>query len=224
MVLTQFPERDDSLFQSINCQVARKHKGQGTENECALFGANYLEFIWVNDEKEASGVAGDLLKRSKWRSNGCCPFGICFRNRMSEITSEDDIELYTPDYLSRGKTIEFCKTAMNPVYPDTFAIPLAQRPVERENLKGLNFEHPIGHLDIQRVKITHPENVSLNEAYVQSISEKVVFTKGKSWHADLLVHTTSKDQHEKIIRSTQLPISLHLYYDEPTAGWCREMV
>ena len=215
-----FPEQDDVLFKSIDCQVARNHKGQGTENRCALFEANYLEFIWVNNDQEAAGVAGDLLKRSKWRSNGCCPFGICFRNSMKDITSESNIELYKPDYLRSGKIIELCKTALNPMYPDTFAIPLAQRPADREDLKEIDFEHPVGHLEIKIANITYPEtNSSLDPEYAKSIVEKVSFTKGKSWHADLLIQTTSKEHHESVVHSTKLPVSLYLYYDKCPDEW-----
>jgi len=205
------PKQSDPIFEALNCQVARKHTGQGTENVCALFEDNYLEFIWVNDEGEVRKTGMGLYERSKWRENGSCPFGICFRNNMSDITSMDDIEKYEPVYIPKGMAIEFSKRAMNPFYPELFSIAKAQRSADREDCNHVDFNHPIGRLNLNNITITYPHTkVTLATDYMESISEKVTFREGDSWHADVMLLTNDELDHYKTVHSHNLPMTLHL--------------
>jgi len=203
--------RTDQISDALNFQVSRKHKGQGTQNVCALFEYNYIEFIWVNNELETSKAANDLLERSKWETNGRCPFGICFRNNMSEITTKDDIELYRPEYIPQDRAIEICRKTLNTIYPDTFCIPYAKPCIERTDCEELDFEHPIGKLDLKGINITYPKELILDKQYIEALSEKVSFTKGDCWHAYLLINTNKNEYSGQIISSNNVPLSLYIY-------------
>ena len=97
IVSKNFTERDNL---SVNLPIGykRSHLGQGTEAKFLAFEKNYLEFIWLRDEKEAS--TNELKLNERFNSKRC-PFGIAFRGTLTEKERIDFWE-YKPENLPSG--------------------------------------------------------------------------------------------------------------------------
>jgi hypothetical protein len=90
----------------LDLPVRRTHRGQGTQNACAVFRNAYLEVLWERDEKEIRSETVrplSLWERVRWRDQRACPFGIALRDVRSEDLS--DAWEYRPPYLKEGQCI-----------------------------------------------------------------------------------------------------------------------
>lgn len=92
-----FPEKE-KLSNRLHIGNGRRHEGQGTEAEFLAFEKNYLEFIWLADEQEASQNPLELDKR--FLANQCS-FGVAFRGQLDESQASSFWQ-YKPPYLSKG--------------------------------------------------------------------------------------------------------------------------
>lgn len=72
----------------------RRHPGQGTENVCFGFGSAFLELLRVCDPSEITServLPTGLWARSRWRTTGACPFGVCLRGAPTFPTWTYDV-------------------------------------------------------------------------------------------------------------------------------------
>ncbi|WKK77058.2 VOC family protein [Marivirga salinae] len=132
---------------------SRIHPGQGTKNRKFYFGNFFLEILWVVNEEEIQSELTrrtKLWERSQFRRNGNSPFGLCLVN--SELTDElfQKSEIYQPDFLPKGMSIDILTNEEYPSLPWTFRLPFRgegkehNEPIEHQNgiknLSGVEFE------------------------------------------------------------------------------------
>lgn len=102
--------------------LERDHPGQGTRNVCFSFADSYLELLWIDDEDAAASEpsrALQLPERSRWRTTGASPFGICLRGPQPAPFEHWH---YRPDYLPAGMSIAIADASRAPSQPMLFQI------------------------------------------------------------------------------------------------------
>jgi len=106
----------------------RHHEGQGTANLCYVFDNAYLELLWVEDPallSRATFRRTRLWERSRWKSDGNSPFGVCVR---AEAALPFPCWLWQPPYLPPGLYLEVAKVVSDPELPFLFRFPGTLRP------------------------------------------------------------------------------------------------
>ena len=109
----------------------RAHPGQGTANACFAFDNLYLELLWLTSEAEARSAPiarTRLWERSRWLTQGGCPFGIAVRGDLADagMPTWD----YRPPYLPEGMAIPVACASDDPAVPMVFVSPGHQNPVD----------------------------------------------------------------------------------------------
>jgi hypothetical protein len=106
----------------------RRHEGQGTANLCYVFDNAYLELLWVEDStllSRATFRRTHLWERSRWKSDGNSPFGVCVR---APEALPFPCWLWQPPYLPPGLYLEVAKVVSDPEVPFLFRFPGTWRP------------------------------------------------------------------------------------------------
>ena len=106
----------------------RRHDGQGTANLCYVFDNAYLELLWVDDPKLLSRATfrrTRLWERSRWRSDGNSPFGVCVR---APEPLPFPCWLWQQPDLPPGLFLEVAKVVSDPEVPFLFRFPGTLRP------------------------------------------------------------------------------------------------
>jgi len=139
------------------------HEGQGTANRRFFFAGGYLEFVWVEDEREAQGeltAPTRLYERWAGRHGATCPIGIGFCP-PDEGAPELPFRTwqYRPSYLPPDQSIQFAReTSLDE--PELFCLPWPRRP-------GASTEpttHPAGLDRLVSVSIGMPAGRTLSQA------------------------------------------------------------
>jgi hypothetical protein len=136
------------------------HLGQGTANRRFFFRNAMLELLWVHAPEEAKSVPirpTRLWERWTNRKNGVCPFGVCFRSRISggDIVAFSSWA-YRPPYLPETQSYAVGTNSDVLTEPMLFQIPFGQRPDHYPTEKAQPLEHHIGWREITRVELVSP--------------------------------------------------------------------
>ena len=103
----------------------RRHPGQGTANICYVFDDAFLELLWVVDEAECRAprtARTGLWERSRWRTDGTCPFGVALRGTKGEAMPFPTWA-YGPIYLPAGASLPVATLSDDPRQPLVFQAP-----------------------------------------------------------------------------------------------------
>ncbi len=101
----------------------RIHPNQGTQNRKFYFNDFYIEILWVcNHEEITSSLTSptQLYERSKYKSNGVSPFGLCVNYSTNDNELFKDKLDYKPTYLPKDITIEVLTNENSTTLPWTF--------------------------------------------------------------------------------------------------------
>jgi hypothetical protein len=164
----------------------RLHPGQGTANVCCAFDDAYLEWLWLHDEGEARAPAiapSGLLERSRWRTEGTCPFGIAWRGDAPQglVTWP-----YRPPYLPAGMDIPIAQASRDPRQPLLFRSPGASPPLDWPDERRGRLQHEVGLGALARVEITTP--VVIAEPIAACCAAMgITFVPGAAWSLQLWV-------------------------------------
>ncbi len=122
-----------------------RHPGQGTANRRFFFDNAFLEFIWVEDERETQSdlvAPTRLWQRWNWRETGVSPFGICLRLDDGESVPFDTFD-YSPPYVPEGASIPIAAETTD-AEPMVFVNQLSVRPAELPDAASQPLDHPNG--------------------------------------------------------------------------------
>jgi hypothetical protein len=136
----------------------REHPGQGTANICFAFENAFLELLWITRPAEAASPATlrtGLLARSKWRSEGTCPFGIAWRGGSDTIPTWP----FEPPYLPAGISIPVATDSDDACQPMMFTFPGAVPPTDWEPERHRGFQHYGGFSVIEQVELCLPDSL-----------------------------------------------------------------
>lgn len=165
----------------------REHPGQGTANVCFAFENGFLELLWITNPAEAASAAilrTGLLARSKWRTDGTCPFGIAWRGGGETIPTWP----FEPPYLPTGVSIPVAIDGDDPHQPMMFTFPGTVVPTEWEPERHGGFQNAGGFSAIEGVELCLPETVEAS-AELQTISAHMqpefTLDKGKDFELRL---------------------------------------
>jgi len=146
----------------------RRHEGQGTANLCYVFDNAYLELLWVEDEAllaRATFRRTRLYERSRWKSDGTSPFGVCVRGPEALPFA---CWLWQPPYLPPGLYLEVAKVVSDPEVPFLFRFPGTRRPDTWPNGLAGRRQLDGGFADIANLELAalptaaHLEELTLN--------------------------------------------------------------
>ncbi|PLY05896.1 MAG: hypothetical protein C0625_11200 [Arcobacter sp.] len=101
----------------------RIHANQGTRNRKFYFNDFYIEIIWVHSIEEATNKITKptkLYERSKYKTNGSSPFGLCVNYSSKDDVLFENCLNYKPTYLPENMIIEVLTNENSVTLPWTF--------------------------------------------------------------------------------------------------------
>lgn len=123
------PELDPILAEGFQEGAPNNHPGQGTACRRIFFGNAYLEFIWLEDSKEAA--TGAVLRTGLSARCGLSPdvsrLGLCFRPTSPSDKPPVATWDYTPPYLPDGISIYMAESSGDWGEPLIFFLPYVPR-------------------------------------------------------------------------------------------------
>jgi hypothetical protein len=136
------------------------HPGQGTACRRFFFHNAYLEFVWVEDELEAtSGWVTPLGfgERSRHRQTGASPFGVILRPAAPEADQAAPpfaTWALRPPYLPEPLKLDVAENSVDTGEPLIFYMSFGSRADRYPPGRRQPLEHPVGFKEITGVKIT----------------------------------------------------------------------
>ncbi len=143
----------------------RIHKGQGTQNRKFYFQNFYLELLWVsniNEIKNEITAPSKLFERSKYKSNGNSPFGLCLNYDTKDNKLFENHFSYKPMYLPKEIKIEVLTNEKHPTLPWTFRWQ-ADIPSSFENEPANKYQLTDTIFQIKDIKNKYIENISIHK-------------------------------------------------------------
>jgi hypothetical protein len=153
------PEADRLVRFGLSEGRSWMHPGQGTANRCFFFHNAMLELLWVHDEAQARSEATRrtrLLERWLNRSEGSCPFGVCFRSSEASDVAPFAGWHYRPEYLQAPQSIYVANNSDLLHEPMLFYIPFGRRPDAAAEELRQPLDHSCGFREITRVHWSGP--------------------------------------------------------------------
>jgi len=145
----------------------RVHLGQGTRNVCYCFDNMFLELLWIDDPNTVVSPTirrTGLYKRSLWRSQEVCPFGIAWRASNSGAEPAISTWAFCPPYLPNGMTIAVAEDSDDLQQPMMFRSPGSAPPIDWPPEKRGDLQHS-GELGaVQEIIFTMPASIPPSEA------------------------------------------------------------
>lgn len=129
------PEIDTLQRLGLTETYRRAHPGQGTANVCFAFDNLFLELLWLTSEADARSpviARTRLWERSRWFTQGSCPFGVAVRGDLAGagVPTWD----YRPPYLAQalpaGAGIPVATASDDPALPMVFVSPGKDSPAQ----------------------------------------------------------------------------------------------
>jgi hypothetical protein len=154
------PEIEPLLALGLTEGTPNRHPGQGTACRRIFFANAYLEFLWVEDEREARSDPAaplHLWERGRAAETGWNPFGVGLRPDEPGAPPFPTWA-YRPPYLSESMQIEIGENSIEPVEPLIFCIPMGARPDAYPQNRRQPLDHAIGFKEISRLRLTLKRN------------------------------------------------------------------
>ena len=189
----------DIGFASIPDSLSAIHKGQGTAGRYFYFLNNYLELIFVNDQKEleqnnASNKDLDFTKRANFKKNGASPFSIALK--VKDYNTEKipfETISYHQNWMEENMNIYSAKNSKTNLKEPSIFVVYPQIESERfETLSDLKnipdeyafvrefYKHPNGAKKVTNIIITSTD-LNLKTETIQAVNgiENITIKNGK---------------------------------------------
>jgi hypothetical protein len=127
-----------------------RHTEQGTANRSIMFKENFLEFIFLEAQKDAENNPLQLHRRAFWKKTGSSPFGIGLRGHVPSEELNQFWE-YKPPYWSSEVILIHRNNEERPDLPLVFIVPPRNGKVD-----AALFAHPNGSTKMVSVHISGP--------------------------------------------------------------------
>jgi hypothetical protein len=153
------PELEPLLRLGFNEGAPNVHVGQGTACRRLFFENAYLEFLWLQEAREAAAptIASTHLAQRCAPGSGWNPFGLCFRPVAgAPLHLPFNTWDYRPPYLPPELSIPMAESAGCSQEPLLFALPFAQRPDRYPPDKRQPLEHASGARRLTRLVLHQP--------------------------------------------------------------------
>lgn len=188
------------------------HAGQGTSNRRFFFCNAMLELLWIDEPKEARSEPLKptyLWERWAGRSNGVCPFGLCFRPGADHIGGPPfSTWEYRPPYLPPPLSIHVATNASMLTEPMLFYLAGGRRPDSYPTAERQRLEHAAGLSEITRLELISPQVGSLSPEMQVLESTSLVRLRAGTEHLLELGFDGERQGKEADFRPA-LPLSLH---------------
>ena len=183
-------------------QYRREHPGQGTANVCFAFDNFYLELLWIHDVTEAASTGIrriGLLERSRWMTDGGCPFGIAWRGGDEGRTLAVPCWDFRPPYLPPDRAIRVAVDSDDTRQPMLFESPGHSSPLEWPSERRGTLQHDSDLGSVTRITLTLA-NRTLPAAALAQLAENSILTviQGTRPALELAVTRRSNDSSERI--------------------------
>jgi Glyoxalase-like domain len=160
----------------------RQHTGQGTQNVCYCFENMFLELLWIDDTEcvcSKSIARTGIYERAQWRTAGTNPFGISWRNTVSDALFAPPAWAFKPPYLPMGISIDVAVDSDDHHQPMMFKSPGVAPPTEWpvEKRGQLQISAGLGH--VMSVHHNSPSTFVPSDT-LKAIEARTILTLGVS--------------------------------------------
>ncbi|WP_439131886.1 hypothetical protein [Polaribacter sp.] len=215
-------------FIALPDSLSKVHHGQGTTGRYFYFLNNYLELIYVNDQKEfeennAKNKNLDFSERANFKNNGASPFGIALKVKDYNTNKIPFKKIaYHQDWMTKNANIYAAKSSKNNlkepsvfvVYPeiesDQFeSLADLQKIPEEYSFYRTLFKHPNGAKKVSQITITSPQ-LDTSTPTIKALNgiENVLIKKGSEHVMELYF---DKNFQKKIFDlRPELPLIIYL--------------